>query len=428
MSPRSDAAAPVAAVARSLDPAFAARLRERLEILRPTRALVDLDAVAANFSYLRERAAGAGVLCVVKADAYGHGAVAVARRLEREGASMLGVAILEEGEELRRWGVRCGILLLGGAEEPQLPRVVELGLIPAVISQQSWDALARLATRLGRSLRCHLKVDTGMTRLGIPWQQFPAFAEGLSPGGPVEIEGLFTHLATSDDPSVSYTRDQLERFRACREALARRGFGRPLLHVASSAGLLTRAETDVELVRPGVALYGLNPWGTLRDPMLTPSLTLVSRVIRAESAPMGTAVGYGCTFIAPRDSRFATIPIGYEDGIPRQLGDGWEIWVGGRLAPLVGRVSMDLVVADVTDSADAVRAGDEAVIVGGGGSSGAHSVEEMARRLRTIPYEVTCGISARVPRVFLEGGEIVGISSRFGTLLPDPPADAGPAR
>lgn len=421
MSPRSEAA-PILSPALPAD--FAARLRERLAMLRPTRALVDLDAVAANFGYLRERAGGAGVLCVVKADAYGHGAIAVARRLEREGASMLGVAFLEEGEELRRWGVSCGILLLGGAEEPQLARAIDLGLTPAIISEESHDALARLAARRGTRLRCHLKVDTGMTRLGIPWQQFPDFAQRLSPEGPVEIEGLFTHLATSDDPSVSYTRDQLERFRACREALSKRGFARPLLHVASSAGLLTRAETDVELVRPGVALYGLNPWGTLRDPMLTPALTLVSRVVRCADAPMGTSVGYGCTFIAPRDSRFATIPIGYEDGVPRQLGEGWEVLVAGRLAPLVGRVSMDLVVADVTDAAGSrpVIAGDEVTVVGGGGASGAHSVEEMARRLRTIPYEVTCGISGRVPRVFVEGGEIVGLSSRFETLLPDPPA------
>ena len=405
-------------VATSLPPGFAAELRERLARIRPTRAVVDLDAIAANFAYLRERAGSADVLCVVKADAYGHGAVAVARRLQREGARWLGVALLEEGEELRRFGITCRILLLGGVEEAQLEHAVDLGLTPAIVSNASHAALVRLSARLGRRLTCHLKVDTGMTRLGIPWRQFESFAAQLSPGGPLAIEGLFTHLATSDDPAVSFTRDQLARFRACRDALLARGFERPMLHVASSAGLLTRADTDVELVRPGVALYGLNPWGTLRDPMLTPALALCSRVVRAADEPQGTAVGYGCTFIAHRDSRFATIPVGYEDGIPRALGDAWEVAVSGRLAPLVGRVSMDLVVADVTDL-PRVETGAEVVVLGGGDASGAHPMEEMARRMRTIPYEIACGISSRVPRVFTEGGEAVGISSRFETLLPD---------
>ena len=418
MSLRSESNATILRVSGAIPPERAAELRDALAVLRPTRAIVDLDAIAANFAYLRERAGDADVLCVVKADAYGHGAIAVARRLEREGARWLGVAILEEAEELRRFGVSCRILLLGGAEEAQIPRAVELGLTPAIVSRESFDALVRFARRTGTRVRCHLKVDTGMTRLGIPWQEFPAFVEGLSSEGPLEIEGLFTHLATSDDPAVSFTRDQLQRFRTCRDALLARGFARPLLHVASSAGLLTRAETDVELVRPGVALYGLNPWGTLRDPMLTPALSLVSRVVRCADEPMGTSVGYGATFIAHRPSRFATIPVGYEDGVARQLGDGWEVAIRGRLAPLVGRVSMDLVVADVTDVPEA-RTGDEVTVVGGAQSAHAHSVEEMARRMRTIPYEVTCGISGRVPRVFLEGGEVVGISSRFATLLPE---------
>ncbi len=408
-------AAPVR-VADGLEPGFAAELEDALRSIRPTHALVDLDAIAANFAWLSERAGDASVLCVVKADAYGHGAVAVSRRLQREGARWLGVAIVEEAEELATAGISCRILLLGGAEEARLPRAIAAGATPSIVSEESHAALVALAGQLGKRLTCHLKVDTGMTRLGIPWQDFPAFVARLDPEGPLLIEGLFTHLASSDDPAVTFTREQLARFQECRDALMARGFARPLLHVASSAGLLTRAETDVEIVRPGVALYGLNPWGTLRDPMLTPAMALRSSVIRCADMPAGTPVGYGCTFIARRPSRFATIPAGYEDGLPRALGESWEVSIRGRLAPIVGRVSMDLIVADVTDIPGATT-GDAVTLAGGGETSGALSLEEMARRLRTIPYEIACGISGRVPRVFLEGGRAVGMASRFGSLL-----------
>jgi alanine racemase len=394
--------------------ARAPRLRAALETLRPTRALVDLDAIAANHAYLSERARGAQVLCVVKADAYGHGAVPVALRLEREGASWFGVALLEEGLQLRRAGVTRPILLLGGGDAAQLPVAIDAGLTPVVVSHECWRTLHDIARARGTTLSCHLKVDTGMTRLGIPWTDFDEFVHGLGPDSPVRIDGLFTHLASSDDPAVPFTRVQLDRFRVCRDILESCRVPRPLLHVASSAGLLTRAEEDVDIVRPGVALYGLNPFGNVRAPELTPALTVISRVVRVATVPAGTSVGYGCTFITVRESRIATVPMGYEDGLPRLLGDAWEVAVGGKLAPLVGRVSMDLVTLDVTD-AGPVGVGDEVTIVG----AGAHPVEEMARRLRTIPYEVTCGISSRVPRCFVEGGEIVAIGSRFGRSWED---------
>lgn len=404
---------PASRRAREHGPATPA-IESALRTLRPTRAVVDLDAIAANFEYLRERAGGSQLLCVVKADAYGHGAVPVALRLQREGARWFGVALVEEGIELRNAGIEERILLLGGADLAQLELAVASDLVPAVVSHESFDALRRLAARLGRPLGCHLKVDTGMSRLGIPWPEFARFVENLAPDGPVRVEGLFTHLASSDDPSVPFTRVQLDRFHACRDVIAARGLGRPLLHVASSAGLLTRAESDVELVRPGLALYGLNPFGNARAPELTPALSLVSKVERVAEVPAGTAVGYGCAFITVRPSRLATIPVGYEDGLPRALSDNWEIAIGGRLAPLVGRVSMDLVVADATDL-PGVAVGDDVAVVGG--PPPAHPVEELARRVRTIPYEVSCGISTRVPRVHVAGGRIVSVSSRFAQAL-----------
>jgi alanine racemase len=374
---------------RARDPS----LQAALELLRPTRAIVDLDALAANFGYLRERAGAAEVLCVVKADAYGHGAVAVARRLEAEGAGWFGVALVEEGVELREAGIHGNILLLGGADATQLPHAMLHRLTPAIVSWESFDAACALARERGERLACHVKVDTGMTRLGIPWSDFLTSAERFGPGAPLRIEGLFTHLACSDDPAVPFTGVQLERFRRCRVALEQAGTPRPLIHVASSAGLLTRAETDVDLARPGLALHGLNPFGNEPAPELSPTLTLVSRVARVASVPAGTSVGYGSTFITLRASRLATIPLGYDDGIPRALSGLWEVGIRGQLAPLVGRVSMDLVVADVTGLSD-VAAGDDVLVVGAGFPGSArsddvesvgrvHSIEEMAHRSRT---------------------------------------------
>jgi alanine racemase len=382
--------------------------------LRPTRALVDLDAIAANYHYLRERADPADVLCVVKANAYGHGAPWVAHRLEREGASWFGVAVVEEGVELREAGVLGRILLLGGCEASQLELAVRHDMTPTIVSFESLEALRELARRLGRKLTCHLKIDTGMTRLGILWDRMESFAASVTGCEDIEIEGLFTHLACSDDPAVPFTRVQLERFQSAREALAGCIVERPLIHVASSAGLLTRAEREVELVRPGVALYGLNPFGNARAPELTPAIALVSRVNRVEELPAGTAVGYGSTFITTRRSALATIPVGYDDGLRRGLSGKWEVSIRGARVPLVGRVSMDLVVADVT-GVEGVGVGDEVAIVGGG-EGASLTIEEMAQRLDTIPYEVATGISGRVPRVLSEGGEVVAIQSRFESL------------
>ena len=402
------------------------RLAARLASLRPTRACVDLDAIAANYHYLRERAAGAEVLCVVKANAYGHGAPWVAHRLEREGAGWFGVAVVEEGVELREAGVLGRILLLGGCEEHQLELAVRHDLTPTVVSFESFEALVKLARRLGRRLRCHLKIDTGMTRLGILWDEAERFAELLTDGLPVAIEGLLTHLACSDDPAVPFTRVQLERFERARGILEGAGVRDPMIHVASSAGLLTRAEKAVQLVRPGVALYGLNPFGNARAPELTPAFRLESRVVRVARVPAGTAVGYGSSFITTRDSTLVTIPIGYDDGLRRSLSGHWEVALRERLVPLAGRVSMDLIVADATDL-DEVACGDGVVLVGGGDGSPAHSVEEMAHRLDTIPYEITTAVSDRVPRLLVEGGEVVAVQSRFEHLegLVETPAERG---
>jgi alanine racemase len=304
------------------------------------------------------------------------------------------------------------VLLLGGCATEQLDEAIAHDLTPAIVSREGFEALLARARERGRPLRCHLKVDTGMSRLGIPWDQLGSVVRELSAGAPLEVEGVLTHLACSDDPAVPFTRTQLDRFRRTRAQVAEAIGRRPLVHVASSAGLLTRAEADVELVRPGVALYGLNPFGNEPAPELTPALTLATRVVRVVDVPAGTPVGYGGTFITRRASRLATLPVGYDDGLRRALGDDWEVAIAGERAPLVGRVSMDLCVADVTDLAR-VAVGDEVVVVGGV-AAGAHPVEEMARRLETIPYEVTCGIGSRVPRVHLAGGVVVSVRSRFG--------------
>ena len=387
-------------------------LTEALATLRSSRVVIDLDAVAANYHYLCERAGRAEVLCVVKANAYGHGAAAVARRLQDEGARWFGVALVEEGIELRRAGVTGRILLLGGAEPQQLADAIAHDLTPSVVSRESLDALTSLGRQLDRPLTVHVKVDTGMARLGIPWAQVPSFARQLTPDLPLKVEGLYTHLACSDDPAVPFTRVQLERFADARAALSLPHLPRPLIHVASSAGLLTRAEGDVDLVRPGLALYGLNPFGNLPAPELTPAMTVSARIVRVERFPAGTAVGYGGTHITLHDATLATLPIGYDDGLVRALSDDWEVAIGDQLVPLVGRISMDLVVADVT-GVPGVKVGDEVIFLGGGPGCPAHSTESMAARLKTIPYEVSRGFGRRLPRVFTASGEPVAVQSRF---------------
>jgi len=369
--------------------------------MRPTRAEISLANVRWNFEAIRGLVgAGVSILGVVKANAYGHGAVAVAETLVDAGAAWLGVALPEEGATLRDAGVGVPILCLGGFWEGQERLLLDADLTPAIYRLDQAELLDMEAGRRGVTARYHLKVDTGMGRLGVRASGLETFLSGIARLRRIECEGLMTHLASSDVPDLAwYSREQVERYEEAVGIVERAGLAPRWRHLANSASLHAFPEARGNLVRPGAVLYGLkrdilSPEGPNLD--LRPAMRFATRIERLECVPAGTKLGYGCTFETRRPSVIATVPAGYADGVRRGLSNRGVAIVGGVRAPIVGRVSMDLTILDVTDVAGAAL-GDEAVFFGDGGLA----VEDVASVAGTISYEITCGVSARVPRVYV---------------------------
>jgi len=368
---------------------------------RPTRAEIDLGALVWNYRLLAERARPGQLLPIVKADAYGHGAARCARRLEEAGARWLGVATIEEGLELREAGCSARIVLLNGLFDGQADACVERDLTPVVYRLASLADLDASAQRLGKRARAHLKVDTGMGRVGVPWEEFPAFLGDLKRYAHVEIEGVLTHLADADLADQDFSRGQVERFEAAVRAMTESGMRPRFVHFANSAATARALPGEGNLARPGILLYGVRP-AVGFDPGLDvrPVMRFATETIFVKRVPAGTPVSYGRTFVTSRESVIATLPVGYADGLPRLLSNRGEVLVRGRRLPIVGRVCMDLTMVDATDHAPDLATGEEAVLFGA--QDGARiDVEEVAGWADTIGYEVLCGISRRVPRVYL---------------------------
>ena len=372
-------------------------MREPLSSLRPTRALVDLDAVAGNARLLRARAGGRPLWAVVKADAYGHGAVPVARRLEREGVAGLAVATLEEGIELRRGGVAAPVLVLGGARPQDALLCRGYGLTPVVHDLSQAHGLAEAAASLLRPLPVQVELDTGMGRLGVRPEHVAELAGILQKSRGLMLTGTFTQLASGESPAAEPTHGQVETFRAGLAALRQAGLDPGTVHAANSGGLLAHPETLCDAVRPGLALYGILPSESLPDPGLVPAMEVETRVLAVRDVPAGTPLGYGGTFTTRRPSRIATLPIGYRDGLRRSFSGKISVLLGGGRAPVVGVVSMDLTLVDATDAGAAP--GERAVLLGRLGSESV-TAWDLARADGTIPYEILCGIGSRVPRVY----------------------------
>ena len=367
--------------------------------VRPTRAEISLESLRHNFRVVRELAGpGVSVMGVVKANAYGHGAVAVARALVDEGAEWLGVALPEEGVALREAGITAPVLCLGGFWDGQEALVLDYGLTPAISRLDRLEGLDAEAARRKTTAAFHLKVDTGMGRLGVPAPDLEAFVAATARMRHVECEGLMTHLSSADTPALDdFTREQIARYHDALDLVGRHGIEPRWRHLASGAAAHAFPEARGNLVRPGAVLYGLKrdilaPVGPDLD--LRPVMRLVTSVEHLKTVPAGTPLGYGCTFATGRESRIATVPAGYADGVRRALSNRGDMGVGGGRAPVVGRVSMDLTILDVTDL-EGVALGDEVVVFGPGGPS----AEDVAAAAGTISYEVTCGVSSRVPRV-----------------------------
>ncbi|MCU0564225.1 MAG: alanine racemase [Desulfobacterales bacterium] len=377
-------------------------------------AEVDLEAIAANVRELRRLTdPRAKVMAVVKADGYGHGACEVARAALAAGAEWLGVARLHEAVRLRESGLAAPLLVLGYTPPEDAGRLVEYDLRQCVYSLAAAEAYSAAAGRRGGRIRVHLKVDTGMGRLGL----VPAVLAGV--GGPgsvgdelartavaiarlpgLELEGIFTHFAASDSADKTHARGQLQLFLEVLARLKRDGLEVAVRHAANSAAVIELPESHLDLVRPGIALYGLRPSDEvdLSRVRLTPAMALKTRIVHLKQVPAGTCVSYGMTHRTPAPTVIATIPTGYADGYRRLLSSRGEMLVGGRRVPVVGRVCMDLTMLDV-GAVPSPRVEDEVVIFGRQGGE-TITADDLARALGTINYEIVCDLTPRVMRVY----------------------------
>jgi alanine racemase len=364
---------------------------------------IDVAAVRANVTTLRELADPAEFLAVVKANAYGHGAVPVARAALQAGATWLGIARVEEGVQLRDAGIDARIMLLSEPAPAAVPDVVAHDITPVVYTEAGIDALAKGVIDAGRtrSLPVHLKVDTGMHRVGCTPADAVALAKLVAVRDELELAGVCTHLAVADEPEDSYTPEQLDRFDAVLGALDAAGLLPPVVHAANSAGMLVHPRARHTLVRVGIAMYGLPPAPALQGHdgvALQPVMSLRARVTMVKELPAGARVSYGLRYELDRPSRIATVPAGYADGVPRNLGlQGGEVLIGGRRLPIAGAITMDQLLVDVGDAP--VEAGDEVVLIGRQGDEEI-TATEWAQHLGTINYEIVTGIGARVPRTY----------------------------
>jgi alanine racemase len=385
------------------------RLRAPARITRPAWAEIDLGAVQDNVraisAALRKPA---GFMAVVKADAYGHGAVLVAQAAVGAGASWLGVATLDEGLQLRRAGLGAPILVLGHATEDEAESAVAHDLAVAVSRVEVARALGRAASRAGRRARVHLKIDTGMGRLGVAPGDAASLARALTALDGVHLEGCFTHFATADERDLAFARAQLEQFRRALRALEEAGVSGGVRHAANSAAAMALPESHLDLVRVGLALYGIPPAPHLAGRVaLRRVMRLRARVTHVKRVSPGTTIGYGRAYRADRATTIATLPVGYADGYPRRLSGRGAVALRGHRVAIAGRISMDQCTIDAGDLP--VRVGDEAELWGE-----EVPVEEVAGWADTITYEIVAGVGPRVPRVFLRDGQVVATRSLMG--------------
>jgi alanine racemase len=366
---------------------------------RPTLCVVDHDALRWNLTQIRNQVgAKVKILSMVKANGYGHGAGAAARTLEAAGGDAFGVATLEEGVELRQAGIRAPIVVLAGVYPQQIEHFLAQSLTPVVYEAVGLKQLDQAAQKLGATLKVHIKVDTGMGRLGFLPAEADAWIAELKRLRALKLEGIFSHFSHAESVQGDYTRRQLEIFGRIVERLGAESLRPPLVHLANSAATITLPSAYFDMVRPGIMLYGVYPSPEMAHRIdLKPVLSWRTSILQLKKVPRGTSISYGQTFITERESVIATLPVGYADGYPRLLSNRGEVLVRGRRAPVIGRVCMDLTMIDVTDIRN-VEQGDEVVLLGRQNAAEI-SADEMATWASTISYEILTSIGARVPRI-----------------------------
>ncbi|HKQ35311.1 MAG TPA: alanine racemase [Nitrospiraceae bacterium] len=366
----------------------------------PTYATVNLSALAHNLSCItRYLSPGCEVMAVVKANAYGHGAVETARALSRKGIERFAVASLDEGIALRQTGLSASIVVLGALFEEQVSDLVAHRLTPVVSDGRILPVLALAARSHPVPYPIHLKVETGMGRLGFSSEELLTLLDNPLLRGSLQVEGLMTHLADADGKDSAFTERQLGAFRAMVEQIRQRGVTLPLVHTANSAAIVRFPDAHFSLVRPGIMLYGYHTLpATVPAPDLRPVLSLHTTIVQLRTVPQGGTVSYNGTFVATRPTRIAVLPIGYADGYSRQLSHRGSVLIRGRRASIVGLVCMDMIMVDVTDIAQ-VEVGETVTLIGQQGQESIWA-DEVAGWIDTIPYEVLCGIGSRVPRLY----------------------------
>jgi alanine racemase len=366
-------------------------------------AEIDLDSITNNLSVIRRRiGSGVRVMLVVKADAYGHGAVAIAHHALRSGVAALGVGTSSEALDLRENGIRAPILVLGTIVDEEVAPILSHGIEVGIHSSDRVSMLELAAKRAGKLARVHLNVDTGMGRLGVLPESALRLLQEIHQAAHLELAGIMTHISSSKGALDPESQRQINSFEALLKVARKRGLANGWIHVANSAAIFTDLAPDYDTVRPGISALGILPSGVPGSAELQPAMSLCSQIVFLKDVPAGARVGYDSTWTASNATRIATLPLGYNDGVSWRLGNCGEVLVRGQRAPMVGRISMDYTTIDVGHIRD-VQVGDRVVLFGGMGKARL-TIEEVARKAGTIPYEITCSVGKRVPRIFV-GGE-----------------------
>lgn len=368
-------------------------------MFRPTVVEINLEAITANVRAIRQAVGPlVKIMPAVKADGYGHGSVQISRAVISGGADVLGVASLEEAMTLRDAGITAPILILGCSTYDSTPDIIEHGISATVCDLGFAEVLSEEAVRQGKTALAHVKVDTGMGRIGVPPSQASELVTTMAKTPVIKLEGIFTHFPSSDEPDRAFTEEQIRVFKSILSDLDVRGITPEIAHASNSAAVLDYPEANLDMVRPGLIAYGLYPTPDVsRSIKLQPALTFKTRIMFIKESPAGTTVSYGRTYTTKRTTKVATIAVGYADGFSRDLSNRGQVAVRGRRVPVIGRVCMDQTMIDVTDVPD-VQVGDEVILLGGGYDF--MSVERVAEMLNTIPHDVICAIGKRVPRVY----------------------------
>lgn len=369
---------------------------------RPTYAEIDINALIHNLNEARMLSGSGGtILAVVKADAYGHGAVKAAKAFVKNGIRHLGVALIEEGIELRESGIKSSIVVLGGLFDNQISEIIKHKLAPVVYQRGFLHALSKAARKKKIQANIHIKIDTGMGRVGLLPSEAKGFVKEAAATPNIKVEGIMTHFADADLADKGYAERQLSEFTKIVYELKKDGIAIPYQHIANSAALISFNSNLFNMVRPGIMLYGYAPFpkGEKRGLNLIPVMSLKTRIMHLKKVPAGACISYGRTFTTKRESVIATLPIGYADGYSRRLSNKGSVIVRGRIAPVVGRVCMDMTMIDVTD-VEGAAINDEVVLIGRQGDK-AITADNIARLTDTISYEVLCSVGKRVPRVYI---------------------------